>query len=460
MTGDCNNFYKKRDRRTDEYVDRPGYAEAHIGVFISEEAGAAHSGQVAALALANQLARAHRNLTFSLDSSSSVELSAWSPFGSNISLRQALLSTCTEIDPCGEFEVVDKMDPNDVDISIGIGKASVACDWYIGSEGAIGILDTAPHSISTGRRVDRIGAGVSACLGAAAVFRNSLGLEAQPHFLSGWNCREDDEASTGPADLPFVDVGNVLMVGAGAVGTALVYWLQTLGVKGNWTIVDRDHVKVHNTNRGLLFTPADAGWPNGPSRSKARVLESHVDADCNAEIKWYAASNARKQKFDLILCLANERDVRTQIARRNQTVVLHATTSPNWMSQLHRHISGVDDCIQCRTDDVRQPDQACSEGSLSEAEGVEQSDAALPFLSSASGLMLCTALQRLQVGELSSDNRNDWRWYFLGKDQMVNGGRRSCKQGCDTESLRKRRLVNEGTEWVHLDPDIDQIKSD
>lgn len=452
MTENCNDFYERRDQRTEEYLDRPGYAEVEVGIFIGAEASATRSGQIAALALTNQLARAHRDLTFCLQSSE--KLSAWSPFASSSSLGRALLLTCRQIDPCGDFEVDNKLDPREVDISVGVGDAPAGCDWYLGNSGAIGVLDTNPHSVRTGRRIDCIGAGVAACLGAAAVFRDSLGLEARPHSISGWNCREADSAESGPEKLPLIDVGDVLVVGAGAVGAALVYWLQTFGVEGNWTIVDRDAVKLHNTNRGLLFTPADAGWPVGASRSKAKLLETHLDTDSEAEVKWYEECSARKQRFDLILCLANERDVRTQIARRNQSVVLHATTSPNWMSQLHRHISGVDDCIQCRTDDVRQPETPCSKGSLDKADEVEQGDAALPFLSAASGLMLCTALQRLQAGELAEDDWNDWRWYFLGADQMVNGGRRDCKQECGVQRPRRRQSVNRGTRWAHLDPGV------
>lgn len=452
MTENCNDFYERRDQRTEEYLDRPGYAEVEVGIFIGVEASATRSGQIAALALANQLARVHRDLTFCLQSSE--KLFAWSPFASNSSLGRALLLTCRQIDPCGDFEADDNLDPREVDISVGIGEAPTGCDWYLGNSGAIGILDTNPHSVRTQHRVGCIGAGVAACLGAAAVFRNSLGMEARPHSVSGWNCREAADADRGPEKLPPVDVGDILVVGAGAVAAAFVYWLQTFGVEGKWTIVDHDAVQLHNTNRGLLFTPADAGWPVGASRSKARLLETHLGANSEAEVKWYEESSARKQRFDLILCLANEGQVRTQIARRNQSVVLHATTSSNWMSQLHRHISGVDDCIQCRTGDVQQLKTACSKGSLDEARQVEQGDAALPFLSAASGLMLCTALQRLQSGELADDNWNDWRWYFLGVDQMVNGGRRSCKQGCDTQSLRRRRNVNEGTKWADLDPSL------
>src|SRR5258705_357111 len=61
-----------------------------------------------------------------------------------------------------------------------------------------------------------------------------------------------------------IDVGDVLAVGAGAVTAALVYWLRELGVShGMWDFLDRDAAELHNTNRCMTMTAAQAGWPNG-----------------------------------------------------------------------------------------------------------------------------------------------------------------------------------------------------
>src|SRR5579862_6326276 len=47
--------------------------------------------------------------------------------------------------------------------------------------------------------------------------------------------------------------------------------------------------------------------------------------------------------------------------------------------------------------------------------GESKSDAALPFLSAASGLMLATALQRLELSNFANQDRNGWRWDFDSK---------------------------------------------
>lgn len=61
------------------------------------------------------------------------------------------------------------------------------------------------------------------------------------------------------------------MIGAGAVGSALGYWLRQIGLDGHWTIADGDRYVVHNTSRTIGATPADAGWPDGEGSNKAVV---------------------------------------------------------------------------------------------------------------------------------------------------------------------------------------------
>ena len=41
-----------------------------------------------------------------------------------------------------------------------------------------------------------------------------------------------------------IDVGRVLQVGAGGVGSALDFWLTLAGIVGAWTVVDGDEVEV------------------------------------------------------------------------------------------------------------------------------------------------------------------------------------------------------------------------
>ena len=224
-----------------------------------------------------------------------------------------------------------------------------------------------------------------------------LGLRAVPRRLSVWNLQEGDLADAGPPELPSVDVGRTLMIGAGAVGAGVVYWLMHWGQHSPWAIVYGDHVELHNTNRCVLFFPDDAGWLGGGARFKSACLAEYLPAVRHIE-KWYDEAPETGGEFDTVLVLANERDVRTQVSHRNDPVQFQATTSRNWVAQLHRHIAGVDDCIRCRMLDIRTPNMECSEDATATVEKPQRPDAALPFLSLASGLMLVSKLQHLQLG--------------------------------------------------------------
>ena len=68
--------------------------------------------------------------------------------------------------------------------------------------------------------------------------------------MSLWSLSAAADA-TGPAALEPLDVGGVWMVGAGAVGSCLAWWLRLVGVTGLWTIIDGDVVDITNLNRGL-----------------------------------------------------------------------------------------------------------------------------------------------------------------------------------------------------------------
>ena len=143
--------------------------------------------------------------------------------------------------------------------------------------------------------------------------------------LSAWNYREANDADLGP-ELPGpLDVGNVLQIGAGGVGSCLAYWLGAFGVSGDWHILDGDIAKLHNTNRSLGLFPHDAGWPAGLPRNKALAASELIGGISHP--LWYDQFDHESFKPDLVLPLANERSVRHLIACRGEPVLLHATTS-------------------------------------------------------------------------------------------------------------------------------------
>jgi hypothetical protein len=156
-------------------------------------------------------------------------------------------------------------------------------------------------------------------------------------------------------------------------------------VEGRRPIVDRDAAALHNTNRTLGMPPRDARWSDGQPAHKAVLAADPVGAE--PHVCWYDEWLDRQPPpVDLILPLANERDVRHDIGQRREPVLLHATLSPTWEAQLHRHVASLDECIDRRFAAHRHaPAFACSSDVDPRPAGPgtpSSTDAALPCPSS------------------------------------------------------------------------------
>jgi hypothetical protein len=447
-----DEFYRQRDLRSNAVLGRDVNAEQPIHVVVDSAACQSTTGQVLVLALVNQLARVHRTISLDLAVPDQPLLSRTIFEGRTVG--EVALGGARQIDPFGSFALSTR--PPARALTIGIGSTvSHGLDWYVGAERSVASLDTVPQGLDVLEPGSVHGAALASCLGSAAIFRTVHGLSMLPRTLSVWNYAEGKARELGPAGINPLDVGRVLIVGAGAVASGLVYWLHVFGVRGSWSVVDGDIVQLHNTNRSLLFLPVDAGWGGREPAHKARIVAQYLPG-CEWDSAWYHESHLARREVDVILALANDFDVRTRIASLSPPIVLHATTGENWISQLHRHIAGRDDCIRCRTADVKVPRFRCSEGILPATEpGEEQGDAALPFLSAASGLMLATALQRLEAGVLHTSSENDWRWYWDSAHVMARDGIRSCRADChQLQPLDVRLAMHAGTRWIGLDSDL------
>lgn len=424
---DCEGFYRRRDERSVAYTGRSlaGLPPVHVAIDAASCATAA--GQLLLLALANQLARVFRRISFGLAAGDRATL-ARTPFPGEC-LVQVLLETVRAVDPCGEFVITDQRPSGSIAIGIGAELAS-GMDWYAGADRAVGLLRHFPVRVSAEPSSIR-GAALASCMGCAAVFRQALDLPTSERALSAWNFAEGSAAAFGPESPPTIDVGSVLMVGAGAVGASLAFWLHAFGACcTDWTVVDGDIVELHNINRGLVFTALHAGWPRGQPAMKAQVVAALLPGAISHDVWYHDCTAIAEQGFDVVLALANDYGVRERLTQRHAAVSFQATTGDNWLSQLHRHILGRDGCIACRTGELVLPRFQCSTGVVETPNG-ERFDASLPFLSAASGLMLASALEQLTLGTLPDDVANCWSWDFDSPYRMaLRPERRLCTESC------------------------------
>lgn len=439
---DRERFYAERDRRTAEYGIDPATLEAPVAVMVGEDAAASRPGQVAVLALVNMLARIHRSIAIAVPPAPLIARSLVPAQD----LRDAVVATAVAIDPFIRIEVVEDR-PSGAP-SVGVGELLPhGLDVYAGADGAVGILRDEPTPVSPADPTI-LGAGLGVCLTAADLLHLVVaGRRPFPRRVSAWGFGEGVAADRGPDVLAPVDVGDVLVVGAGAVGSGLLYWLREIGIMGEWEVVDGDVVRLHNTNRSLGFVAADAGWPDGEPLPKADRTAGLVGA--TPFVGWYdqwiqAHPSSRP---DLVLPLANDRGVRHLIANRGEPILMSATTSPHETAALHRQIAGRDDCMDCRFPDASVPRFECSTGSIDTEKGTS-TDAALPFLSAAAGLLLAAGLLQLQAGGIIERPENQWTLWAATQNRSWQFSRRQCNEDCRSAMpIEAVRSINRHTRW-------------
>ena len=465
MSTDQEVFYNARDRRTRQFEGNSALFERPIKIFIGDDVSGSENGQIFALALLNMLSRVHRRIVVVASSC----VLATNRFGTDVNLNMALTNLAKSIDPFIEISVVEteKANLRDDEITVGVGLlVPTDLNCYFGWEGGRAEVSASPLSAGF-TDLDLVGAATAACLAAATLFRlTDDSFSVVPRRLNLVERTEGDAAGTSSLVGP-VDVGTVHLVGAGAVAHGLLYWLREIGFVGNWEIADGDLAEIHNTNRCMGMIVSDVGWPDGIQSHEAGTNKAVVAArliGATPHPYWYDKSPlVTASRPDLILPLANGRDVRANVAVRGFPLIVHATTSTNWTAELHRHIAGRDECLACRFPGAT-PQFECSTGpahpgekaipSNNPDEDVTSDDAALPFLSATAGLMLAISLLQLSPDQpFVADRDNHWVLHLLLGHRLVQSSIRlgpECKH-LPSSDFRSRIHSSSPTRYDYLD---------
>jgi hypothetical protein len=403
----AQEFYAARDKRTAQYGAKESALNRPIVLSVDEATAAGRPAQVAVLALVDMLFRVHRNVRLDLPEVTTA---------TGDRLEDVAVAAVSAIDPFQDplRQPVDSEVRLHLTTTGSVEGADVVGSWS-GGRGEVHVRGVVPPGAAAAASTVAaahdgiLGAATAACLVAAAAFAMVHDREPTPAAVNLLTRTCGADAGTDSAVGP-VDVGNVEVIGGGAVGHALTYWANVFGVAGMWDIVDGDDAEIHNANRCPGMTIADAGWPDGlPVGVASKKADTAArNSGSHAVPAWFHQLPAGRPRPDLVLVLANEHGVREAVAQRGEPLLLHATTSPNWTAELHRHIPGRDDCPACRIPTHAQASFACSEGPA-DPTGEQPSDAALPFLSTTAGLMLCSALLDLNNDRRVLDGReNHW----------------------------------------------------
>jgi hypothetical protein len=397
-----------------------------------------------ALTLTNLLARSHPRLVVigKLDE----PFRGRAPFGT-ATLANATVGLARAINPFVEVEVAQAI-PDERLVSFGI-EAELGVDIPLGCEGWLAKLGEG--AIVDSDLASIWGAMLASIYASQASFNLMRGGDsniAGVYSLWGWGVGQEQ----GPAFAGPLDIGRVLQAGAGGVGAALGFFASLIGVVPTWWIADGDNVDVTNLNRQLLFVARQAGYPDGEPENKAVIAAEALGA--TASPYWYGEDvELVEANYDVVLALANDHGARSFLQARQPTVLLHATTSTNFAAQFHRHITGIDDCIECRL-----PPGVLDLGCATNVIQVSghSFDAAVGHVSAAAGLLVLAGLARLQLGALASLPTNKISLSLEGSRpflQAVTAG--ACKPDCMVrlpDTARRELVADE--RFAQLDPTL------
>lgn len=446
-----DEFYALRDERTDRCTQLRRYQQVTCILYLSPSLAETKAAQVTFLAAANLLSRWCRQVTLVAPR---VPLHPDLNYGS-CDLVESALDQMADADPFGSFRHQSRLPSADHAIALCVGGAdaarSAAQAVFVNATGWLAsVSKKRPIPISNAENSNSIGAIAAACLGVAQAFKMALGMPADKLIRDGvfdmfrldWTTAPD----VGP--IPSINVGRLLLVGAGAVGSSAVYCMRMAGLKGQITILDRDLVDITNLNRSPIFGRQTYGC------AKSVVAAEHLAGsalEATAHGLWWEQYIMERDRstlqFDVWLPLANERGVRWSMQNSVPPAMVHASTTSNWGVNHGRHLPGADDCLADRfPNQVRSSDLACASGTVVEQE--EQIDAALPFCSLFAGLLVTAELLRLQQPiEPPVPNFALIDWY--GTTEIVQKWDKQPRPDCICRSQDQQfhEMFNKGTKY-------------
>jgi hypothetical protein len=440
----AEEFYRRRDDRTDRITTNHEYHRLPVRVIAAAETTRTFSGQVQLLVAANLLARWCRQVEFGFPDA---PLANQLRIGVATSLHARITREVDQADPFGKFAFEAIRTPNTgYVLKVGGLPAGEPVDFTINADGwdvYAGVGDRVPDL--AGNNENPTGPSFAACVGAADAFKVATGQEAAVRVRNLGLCLFDLRRLNGSgssADLPAMPrqlaLGTAQIIGLGSVGSAAIYLLRMTKIEGDLWLIDHDNVEVENLNRSPLFGVADLG------SLKVNVAERYLrDAvsikSFPGRYDQFVENHGRKPgDVDLVLPFANEFGVRAVIEHNFPPIQVYGTTAASGAINFHRHIPLVDDCSLCRFPISDEPEAAlmCSVGTVQTTAG-KQIDAALPFVSTAAASLALAHLIRLQSLEYPV-TPNFAYIDLLGPLETIASYRRTPRPSCQCQSRNRR----------------------
>jgi len=249
---------------------------------------------------------------------------------------------------------------------------------YVGSDNWLARISTkAP--IRCGRSKNPFGAGGAACLGVANLFRATFAT-----YLPGAKLDEEvvfsmllftavTEGSPNPP-LKKVNLGEVHLIGAGAIGSGFLWALAGPAAEGELHVVDPQTVELMNLQRYIMTEEVDVG------RSKVELAKAWLE-ESGIEVKAHAAtwenyiSERKDWHFERVAVAVDTVDARIKIQASLPRRVHNSWTQSGEAGVSRHGFLGDEACLAC----LYMPDKKAPnyDQLIAEALGLPQHDAQL-----------------------------------------------------------------------------------
>lgn len=443
-------FYAERDHRTRlEIDDLYSYVHRPVEIHVTPEGASDLAVQQIALLAANLTARWARHIRVFVPL---VGLSSQLRAHDDASLGARIEREMRAADPFGYWEFPDVGAPSHSQLRLFIGaghepwRALTTQDYVVDASGWSAIGFRGGDALKYRREpATAPAAALAAAIGAADLFKRAIGhhRRAWLETINWCTWTHTLTPDWAPSDVPdpptAIELGDLLLAGVGAIGSALLYIVGLMPARGRIVLLDRDDVDTSNLNRSPLFTAADAAASRAKTEVGRRFLDTIGIRSNVFNGTWREHGERLSQyPFDAWVSLTNEDSAWAAIPFQLPPVVLHGTTTSGWGLAFGRHIPLVEDCTLCRLPRpaavFRGP---CAEGDVRALDEREPLRASLPFLSTVSAALVAAELMKLAhpaVGSLPNCVSADFRFGLPAVVALAFKASSTCR-GCQMARL-------------------------
>ncbi|MET4214220.1 ThiF family adenylyltransferase [Bradyrhizobium sp. LA2.1] len=389
---DQQQFYGRLNDRMRLYRASPLDPARVITITASPDYLASYDGQVAALVACNLLGRLSPSVQIGFPD---VAIHPRLPWAGR-SLVRHTLDGMRDADPFGSYGT---RPPAAGDFRFHLGPDGH--DTVVHGSGWSAYIGKGRSPLSLVTSDIGVGAALAVVLGAAHLFRTRFGAMTAPFTCNAWDWTD------APSPVEFSPVGSslghIMTAGLGSVGSAANYFLALATRNFRASLIDHDHVGIHNITRSPIFTEAHANIDLAKVDAVAAFLREagveDVVVDPVALHKSALWNHREAGSTDVLISAANEFNVRYHIEMGFPPIQLYATTGRNWQATLIQHMPGAKACSLCvfPPDERFAPTTCATDRSITPQTtvGERRTDAALPFLSFAAGLMTAAEVLKL-----------------------------------------------------------------